>query len=213
MDAPAGQPSPRAEAVADRLRGGERLLDLGAGRGGLGALVRGRFHHIVALELAFRPLPSARSHGSLPVQADFSEAPLPLADGSFEAVACLSALQYADDPRTVLAECRRVLKPGGQLALILPNMRTLVRLFKLAVLGRFPMVSQDIGYDGGTRHYFCARDVFDLLALAGFRVRWRGGLLPRPALASLLPDRPALLRRFKAEFFYAEMILIAEKVS
>lgn len=212
MGAPSGQPSPRAEAIAGRLSGGERLLDLGAGQGGLGALVHDKFRRTVALELAFRPLPSARSHGSLPVQADFSEAPLPLADESFQAVACLSALQYADDPRVVLAECRRVLKPGGQLALILPNMRTLVRILKLAVAGRFPQVSQDIGYDGGTRHYFCGRDVADLLALAGFRVRWHGGLLPRPALASLLPDRPALLRRFKAEFFCAEMIVLAEKV-
>jgi hypothetical protein len=113
----------------------------------------------------------------------------------------------------VLAECHRVLKPGGQLALILPNMRTVIRIFKLAVLGRFPTVSGDAGYDGGTRHYFCAQDVFDLLTHAGFQVLWHEGLVPRPAVAALLPARPAAVRRFRAEFFCAEMLTLARKVS
>ena len=104
-----------------------------------------------------------------------------------------------------------MLKPCGQLALILPNMRTAIRVFKLAVLGRFPPVSGDPGYDGGTRHYFCARDVFDLLTQAGFRVEWHGGLVPRPTITAILPEYPALLRRFKAEFFCAEVMVLARK--
>jgi SAM-dependent methyltransferase len=203
--------SPRAEATARLLAGGEWLLDLGAGPGALAALTRDKFAHLVALELAFRPLPRAAEAGALAVQADFSGAALPFADEVFDALACLSALQYADDPRRVLGECHRVLKRGGQLAVILPNMRTAIRVFKLAVLGRFPPVSGDPGYDGGTRHYFCARDVFDLLTQAGFRVCWHEGLVPRPVMAAALPNRPAALRRFKAEFFCAEMVVLAEK--
>ncbi len=86
-----------------------------------------------------------------------------------------------------------------------------IRIFKLAVLGRFPPVSRDPGYDGGTRHYFCARDVFALLTRAGFRVRWHGGLVPRPALAAYLPEWPGALRHFKAEFFCAELLIDAVK--
>lgn len=203
--------SPRAEAAVPRLAGGERLLDLGAGTGALAETARGKYAQVIALELAFRPLPLAAQAGAIPVQADFSGARLPFAEAAFDAVTCLSALQYADDPRAVLAECHRVLKPGGQLALILPNMRTAIRIFKLAVLGRFPRVSADLGYDGGTRHYFCAADVFALLAQAGFRVGWHAGLVPRPALAAVLPEWPAALRRFKAEFWCAEMLVLAHK--
>lgn len=205
--------SPRAEATAPLLAGGEWLLDLGAGSGTLIVLTRDKFARAVALELAFRPLPLAMAAGAQSVQADFSGAALPFADELFDAVTCLSALQYADDPRSVVAECHRVLKPRGQLALILPNMRTAIRVFKLAVLGRFPTVSHDPGYDGGTRHYFCAQDVFDLLTRAGFQVKWHGGFLPRPAMAAILPERPTLLRRFKAEFFCAEMMVLAQKPS
>ena len=93
----------RAEATARLLAGGEWLLDLGAGPGVLAALTRDRFARLVALELAFRPLRFAAEVGAQAVQADFSGACLPFADEVFDAVACLSALQYADDPRNVLA--------------------------------------------------------------------------------------------------------------
>ena len=165
---------------------------------------------MTSVDIAWRPLPSVHQAGARPVQADFS-AGLPFQASAFDAVACLSTLQYADDPRLVLAEFNRVLRPGGQLALVLPNMRAITRLLKLTVLGRFPPVSSDPGYDGGTRHYFCSQDVVDLLTRAGFNTRWRGGHIFRPAWMRWWPDWPAGSRRFKAEFFCAEMLILAEK--
>jgi ubiquinone/menaquinone biosynthesis C-methylase UbiE len=41
--------------------------------------------------------------------------PLPFDDGTFEAVTCLEALEFMPDTRAALAECTRVLKPGGLL--------------------------------------------------------------------------------------------------
>jgi len=38
---------------------------------------------------------------------------LPFAAASFHAVACLEALEFLPDPRAALAECVRVLRPGG----------------------------------------------------------------------------------------------------
>jgi len=40
---------------------------------------------------------------------------LPFPDGSFEVVTCLEALEFMPDPRRVLAEMVRVLRPGGLL--------------------------------------------------------------------------------------------------
>jgi ubiquinone/menaquinone biosynthesis C-methylase UbiE len=41
--------------------------------------------------------------------------PLPFDDDTFEAVTCLEALEFMPDARAALAECVRVLKPGGLL--------------------------------------------------------------------------------------------------
>jgi ubiquinone/menaquinone biosynthesis C-methylase UbiE len=42
-------------------------------------------------------------------------APLPFAAGTFDAVTCLEALEFVPDARSALAECARVLRPGGLL--------------------------------------------------------------------------------------------------
>ena len=42
---------------------------------------------------------------------------LPLSDGEFDVVCCQQALQFFDDPGTAVEEMRRVLVPGGRVAL------------------------------------------------------------------------------------------------
>lgn len=52
------------------------------------------------------------------LQAD--AATLPLAADSFDAVICAELLEHVPDPRRVLAEAVRVLRPGGRLVLTIP---------------------------------------------------------------------------------------------
>ncbi|MBC7810294.1 MAG: class I SAM-dependent methyltransferase [Burkholderiales bacterium] len=42
---------------------------------------------------------------------------LPFADNAFDVVTCLEALEFMPNPETVLRECARVLRPGGELLL------------------------------------------------------------------------------------------------
>ena len=65
----------------------------------------------VALERARRRLPEARV-----VELD-PDAPLPLADGAFDLVLCAETLEHVRDVQLFLSEIRRVLRPGGRLAL------------------------------------------------------------------------------------------------
>ena len=146
--APLHTPNLRVEAAAARLGDGAYLLDLGSGPCELLRYTRG-FRSVLAVDFSLLPLQSAHAAGAKPVVANFSTDALPFQAGSFSAIALLAALQYADDPRTVLSECYRVLQPSGQLLLGLPNMQLWTRLTKLVILGRFPQVSSDPGYDGG----------------------------------------------------------------
>jgi SAM-dependent methyltransferase len=43
---------------------------------------------------------------------------LPFDDGTFDAAICISVLAFCQDPLRVLAETRRVLRPGGRLLLV-----------------------------------------------------------------------------------------------
>jgi SAM-dependent methyltransferase len=46
---------------------------------------------------------------------------LPVADATFDVVLCTMVLEHVIDPRRVLSEARRVLRPGGRLVLTVPS--------------------------------------------------------------------------------------------
>ncbi|MEL7469792.1 MAG: class I SAM-dependent methyltransferase [Pseudomonadota bacterium] len=52
---------------------------------------------------------------------------LPFEDASFDGVLSLSVLEYVPDPQQALAEMARVLRPGGQLVVSIPNTGSLIR--------------------------------------------------------------------------------------
>jgi SAM-dependent methyltransferase len=62
---------------------------------------------------------------------------IPFADGSFTVVLLIAMLEHTSEPWRVLAEARRVLKPGGRAIIVVPNDVTMSagRL----VLGKFPI--------------------------------------------------------------------------
>jgi SAM-dependent methyltransferase len=99
---------------------GDRVLEVGAGPGVVTDVLRQRAPRLVAVELD-RPLAAAlgrRLSGTNVevVQADATA--LPLRGGRFSAVACFTMLHHVPTGAMqdrVLAELRRVLRPGGLL--------------------------------------------------------------------------------------------------
>ena len=51
--------------------------------------------------------------------------PLPLADASLDAVACLDGIEHLERPFDFVRECRRVLVPGGRILISTPNISSL----------------------------------------------------------------------------------------
>ena len=98
---------------------GKRVLDLGCRSG---ALTRHFLEDnpVVGLDVDANALEKAAALGIEPVQANVEE-PLPFDDGSFDAVVAGELLEHLQFPDALVAEIRRVLRPGGVLAGSVPN--------------------------------------------------------------------------------------------
>jgi SAM-dependent methyltransferase len=97
----------------------DRVLDLGCGDGRLSAELdaaelTAADVSLTALERARRQLPGARIVELEP------DAPLPFDDGAFDLVLCAETIEHVRDVQLLLSEVRRVLRPGGVLALTTP---------------------------------------------------------------------------------------------
>jgi SAM-dependent methyltransferase len=119
--------APWAERLADlaALAPGDRVLDVGCGTGIVARVAAGRTGRgggtVVGLDANETMLTVARAAAAETAPAiDWrtgDAAALPFPDGAFEAVFCQQALQFLPDPITALAEMRRVVAPGGRVAL------------------------------------------------------------------------------------------------
>jgi ubiquinone/menaquinone biosynthesis C-methylase UbiE len=97
----------------------EHALDLGCGDGRLSASLRaGSLSAVdvssVAVQRASRRLPDAE------VALVGVDEPLPFVDNEFELVLCAEVIEHVRDVQLFLSEVRRVLRPGGGLALTTP---------------------------------------------------------------------------------------------
>lgn len=99
----------RLEALAAMLDvpAGGRVLDYGC--------AEQPYRHFFGPTVTFvgADLPG-NPHAQIPIAPDGT---LPLSDAGFDAVLSTQVLEHVADPATYLAECRRVLRPGGRLLL------------------------------------------------------------------------------------------------
>jgi len=99
---------------------GARILDIPAGSGAFTKRLQAANYDVVASDIVSHPaLPS-----SLFRQADMNHS-LPFEDMSFDAVVSIEGLEHIQRPFDFIRECRRILRPGGFLALSTPNISSL----------------------------------------------------------------------------------------
>jgi SAM-dependent methyltransferase len=109
---------------------GQRLLDVGCGRGddvrALGPRV-GPNGCVVGIDISETLIGEARQRGTDPcVRFHHADAhAMPFADASFDAARVERALQHVEDPARVLAEMARVVRPGGIIVASEPDWGTL----------------------------------------------------------------------------------------
>ncbi len=124
----------RLEAVRSLVepKPGDRVLDLGCAAGAVSDYLASLGCETVGIDAEPRAIEKARElFPSLRFElADV--AGLPFADGSFDKAVAADLVEHLDDGtfRAMLAEARRVLRPGGTLSIYTPNPRHAIERLK-----------------------------------------------------------------------------------
>ncbi len=104
----------------ERRQAPGKALDIGCGRGLLLARLRDSGWQTYGTELSRESAHYARSVLNLPVATEPLEQ-VHYPDNAFDLVILWHVLEHIRDPRAMLQEVRRILKPGGNLLVAVPN--------------------------------------------------------------------------------------------
>jgi SAM-dependent methyltransferase len=145
--------------LAAALAAGRDVLEVGCGAGlGLGLLAR-EARRVTGGDLTAASLALARRHynGRVPLLRLDAQA-LPFHERSFDSVILFETLYYLPHPAAFVAECARVLRPGG-----------------LLLIGAVNPDAPGFHPSPFARRYFSARELTDLLHGGGFSAEISGG--------------------------------------
>ena len=121
-----GPPPPHLVEFVRGLGPAARVLDLGCGDGRLSAELDAT--ELTAADVSRVALDRARARLPDATLVELEpDAPLPFADGAFDLVLAAETAEHVRDLQLFLSEARRVLAPGGELALTTPASGPLVR--------------------------------------------------------------------------------------
>lgn len=197
---------------------GLKILDVGCGNGyQLGALA-GR-HEVHGLDVSEANVAKASAAG-IRARLHDVEAPFPYPDETFDVVVCSEILEHLFFPEKVLAECRRVLKPGARLIVTVPNLYCLRNRWEVLTGGmarfiEYPENRMHIRFFsiGGMKRFLAASGFEPLFSLGQhfamnfdwpFRLLWylHGGnrglrlLIRAVTLGAKSPERPGQVLQF-----------------
>lgn len=149
------------------------VLDLGCSTGLLAAHARAAGHHVTGVDRQEHPL--VRDRTDVFARADLEHG-IPAEVGSgFDVVVAGDVIEHLADPRRALGEIRRVLRPGGQVLLSVPNVGHWYPRAR-AAMGIFGYDRRGI-LDETHLRFFTRTTLRRLVTTAGFDVleeRWTG---------------------------------------
>jgi methionine biosynthesis protein MetW len=112
----------RWQFVLERIEDGSRVLDMGCGDGVIGGLLVDEHDcEVHGVDVSEYALENAREKGVETDTCNISREPLPYDDDEFDAVLLLCVLEHIPRPEFALEEASRVVRPGGDVYVSLPN--------------------------------------------------------------------------------------------
>lgn len=185
---------------------GERILDLGCGDGELTKRIAQTGATVTGVDASAEMLEAARALGIAAEEGNAER--LPFAQESFEAVFSNAALHWVLDQDAMMAEARRVLKPGGRFVAEMGGHGNVaaIRVALSAVLEKHGFG----GREEGVNYYPTPEGYTRRLERHGFRVE-KMALIPRPT-ALLEGGMSGWLRTFRKGVLQALPEEIRERV-
>jgi SAM-dependent methyltransferase len=150
-----------------------RGLEIGCGTGQFGRAFAQRGARMVGVDRSAAMLRAAVRHPTETLSLCRAEGEhLPFRIESFDLVALITVLEFVRDPRALLAEAWRVLRPGGRLAIGVLNAWSPWAVARRLRQDESPYAQA---------HFFQPPELLRLLsAIAGGPVRWRGAVFLPP---------------------------------
>ena len=149
-----------------------KILDIGCSTGNFLAQCKGG----MGIDIDEGQLDIARKRGFKVQRVDVN-GHFPFKDGPFDAINCRHVIEHLDRPLEFMEECYRILRKGGKLVLMTPNMRRDKEHFWHDYTHKRPFIRESlskIAYDAGFENY----DAYNFVeGLPMMRVFYERGLI------------------------------------
>lgn len=201
-----GLNEPRIRAALPLVGTGHTILDAGCLDGTVAEAMLRAGNTVHGIDACSAAVEKASAKGIAATVGDL-EQPLPYADSTFDLVFAGEVIEHLFAVGAFLAECRRVLRPGGRIIVTTPNLASMARrLFLLAGLNPQCELSERAPAAGHIRYYVPAslrsllrshgftvtRHVSDVVSFSGdgkAEVRWLAQLCPSIGRALIMEAR------------------------
>jgi SAM-dependent methyltransferase len=203
------------------IRAAESVLDVGTGTGVVAVTAARTGARVSALDLTPELLVEARENAKIAGYPEIAwqegdAESLPYADGSFDVVVSQFGHMFAPRPEVVVAEMRRVLRPGGRIAFVTwPPEHLVGRMFGLIgrhspppppgvapppLWGNPAVINERLAGTFGEPFFERGVMAYPALSLAHYRRFIEASIGPMRKLIEGLADAPDRLARVRAEF-------------
>jgi SAM-dependent methyltransferase len=125
-----------AAALRERRSSYDVLVDLGCGHGDCARHLRGMYEAYIGCD-AVRYEGFPREDSIRFRQVDLNRTPYPQEDASASAVVSVETIEHLENPRALVREMVRIVRPGGWVVVTTPNQLSLMSRLYLVVRGQF----------------------------------------------------------------------------